>query len=113
MTKTEKFNALNAAREAAGERPLKAWKKSNAALDEALAKYEVANGATEVATKPKKRSIASYCRAGFEAGLTNDEVYSILLEAGEAGQVKFDASKKWYVTWYRSHFKREAAKAAA
>jgi hypothetical protein len=53
-----------------------------------------------------KVSISSVVRQGVKDGLDNSQIYQLCLKKISG----FGEDKKWYVGWYRNHFKRQAAK---
>lgn len=140
--KQDLFKQLNAALISQGKNPLKSWKQSIAKLEERVAKERrlAAELASRVAMQeagdlpgddaeqtpaeahkaeakkgpaPKgKLTIAKVSRAGIEAGDDNDTIHARLMAHAENDGLRYNETKKWYITWYRSSIKRKAAKAA-
>lgn len=127
-TKSNMFDQLNHIRGLNGKQPLKSWKQSLQKLEEAIKKERAAVQADseeasqsnstpaskteESGSQPKavksKVSVASICRAGFDAGLDNQQIHDQLMDLAESGHIRYDKSRRWYVSWYRSQTKRVA-----
>ena len=123
MTTKEKLTLLNEYLEIQGKKQLKGWSKSTAALDARLDKeHDAASNhlaSQKEADSPKskkskadkkdaKTTIAKVCRQGFTDELSNDQIHAQLEQLNHEGRVRYDASKKWYITWYRSAERRKA-----
>lgn len=104
MSIKERLQVLNSILAKLDKPTLKSWSKSGAALEERI-KTEQAL-VKQSSKKSKRITIATVCRDGFAAGLSNDQIHDILLS--QASDVNYDESKKWYVAWYRAAERRKS-----